>query len=234
MGLPPRQPAQTVAAGRGQKRRGATPTFEGLNFEEIAQQALDVSRAAAPYVPVVGPALDMRQDLRDGDYAGALFNGVMLAADLTPFGHARKVMRVVDAINKSRRGPLLAGAKTQAARIRNIENLKGKDVEIHHTIPMKGIRGLIPGASRYAEGLARNHPANLKIMRKADHRRMTGKWTDPITGQVLPEFNAAQKAWHGTNALQKTTALAAGATAVDAVENSSRSSGGLKDPKRRR
>jgi hypothetical protein len=212
-------------AGGSPNLRGSAVN-DGLTAEEIGQRALDFSRAAVPYLPVVGPAYELGEDLRQGNYKGALMNGVMLAADLTPFGPARRVIKVVDAINDMKRGaPLLARDATQRARIRTIEKA-GPDQEVHHTIPMGGWGKLIKKADRKAEGLARNHPANLKVMNKVDHHRLTRDWKDPKTKTVLKRFNAAQRAWHGTNALQKTTALAAGATAADWAENASRTSGG--------
>ncbi len=70
----------------------------------------------------------------------------------------------------------------------------------------------------------------LKILDKATHRRLTGRYFDPDTQKVLEPFNAAQRAWHGTNALQKTTALAAGGMAVDEGQNLRRRSEGAAVP----
>ena len=203
--------------------RRAAAVADGLSREEIGQRALDISRAAVPYVPVVGPAYEMGEDLYNGNYRGALLNGAMLAADLSPLGPARRVLKVAKAIHDMKKVAFLARAGTQTRRIRKIEKV-GPDFEVHHTIPMDGWGKLIPKAGRDTEGLLRNHPANLKVMDKVTHRRLTGKWTDPNTGKPLDQFNAAQRAWHGTNALQKTTALAAGATAADWGENLTRTS----------
>jgi len=222
MTMRPRQPRPALA-GDSPISHGAA-VADGLNLDKIAQRALDISRATVPYLPVVGPAWEMAEDLQNGNYRGALFNGAMLAADLTPLGPARRAMKVANAINDMRRGAFLARAGTQTARIRKIENL-GPGFEVHHTISMNGLGKIIPKASRKAEGLFRNHPANLKTMPKAAHRRLTGKWKDEATGRALERFNPVQRAWHGTNALQKTTALAAGATAADWGENLSRTSG---------
>lgn len=224
MSMPPRHPRPTLAGGSPIPRGAAV--IDGLTAEEIGQRALDFSRAVVPYLPLVGPAYELGEDLRQGNYKGALMNGAMLAADLTPLGPARRVIKVVDAINDMKRGaPLLAREATQRARIRKIEKAR-PDQEVHHTIPMAGWGKLIKKGDPRAEGLARNHPGNLKVMNKVDHRRLTGDWKDPETGTTLKRFNAAQRAWHGTNALQKTTALAAGATAADWAENSSRASAG--------
>ncbi len=212
MSFAPRQPLPRVSS----------PAGDGWSFEDYAQHGLDIARNAVPYIPVVGPASEMSDDLRSGNYKGALFNGAMLAADLLPFGPARRVIKIIDGINAMRRGPFLASAKTQVARVRKIEQV-GKNQEIHHTIPIAGGK-FIPRADRKTVELYRNHPANLKIMDKAMHRRMTGKYTDPDTGQVFEQFKAAQRAWHGTNALQKTTGAAAAATIADWGENLSRSS----------
>lgn len=220
MSMPPRQPRSVMAGGLPIRRGDAADNDSSL--EKIAQRALDVSRAAVPYLPVVGPAYEMGEDIKNGNYRGALLNGAMLAADLSPLGPARRVVKLLDAVNDMKRGALLARAGTQTRRIRKIEKV-GPGFEVHHTIPMAGWGKLVPKAERHVEGLYRNHPANLKVMDKATHRRLTGNWTDPATGQVLKRFNAAQRAWHGTNDLQKTTALAAGATVADWGENLSRS-----------
>lgn len=212
MSVAPRQPGQPVPL----------PADDGWSFEDYAQHGLNLARKAVPYIPVAGPASQMVDDLRGGNYKGAAINGVLLAADLSPFGPARRVIKVIDGINAMRRGPFLASARTQADRIRTL-GVVGKNQEIHHTIPIGGGR-FFSKVDRKTAGLFRNHPANLKIMDKATHHRLTRKYTDPATGQVFDKFNAAQRAWHGTNALQKTTGAAAAATVADWGENLTRRS----------
>lgn len=216
-----------------QQPRSPVPTSseDGWSFEDYARHGLEIARKAIPYIPVVGPASQMSDDLRDGNYKGALINGVLLAADLSPFGAARRTIKIIDGINAMRRGPFLASAKTQAGRIRSM-GMAGKNQEIHHTVPIGGWK-FIPKVDRSTAGLYRNHPAFLKGMDKPLHRRMTGKYTDPATGQVFDKFNAVQRAWHGTNALQKTTGAAAAATVADWGENLSRRPQAAGDKRRR-
>lgn len=222
MSLPPRQPRPMTAGGLPSSN--AVP-HEQLTPEDRMQRMFDLlgkvpsipEPGAWAYVPVVGPAWETARDLQQGDYAGAAFNGAMLAAEFSPLAAARRAMKLVDAVNGMRRGAFLARAGTQTARIRKIEDV-GKGFEVHHTIPMEGW-GPIPKASREAEGLWRNHPANLKVMDKTKHRRLTGKWTDPGTGEVLERFDPVRRVWHGTNALQKSGAAATAATGADAVQN---------------
>lgn len=215
MSLPPRQPRPVLAGGS--PRLHDIP-HEQRTPDERMQVMLDAVRHARipkpggwSNLPWVGPAWEAAYDLQEGDYAGAAFNAAMVAAELSPVGPARRAVKLVNAVNDMRRGAFLARAGTQAARIRKIEKV-GKGFELHHTEPLAGL-------SRKAEGLAQNHPANFKIMKKADHRRLTGNWTDPQTGQLLPRFGPAQQVWHGTNALQKSDMAARTAVGADAVQN---------------
>ena len=207
--------------------RAALPDDE-LTLQELIQRARQ-ARLPNPEgwadLPFVGPAWEAAYDLQEGDYTGAALNAGLLAAEFTPAAPLRRVAKIARAITRHpRAAPLLAKDATQRARIRRFVDNEGthtgRDYEIHHTIPFEKL-GPFPEASRRVEGLWRNHPGNLKIMDKATHRRMTGEYRDPHTNTVLDQFNAAQRAWHGTNALQKTTALAAGATFADLGENRS-------------
>lgn len=217
MSLPPWQP-RPMAVG-GARRLHAIPHAQRTPDErlQIMFDAMGGVRIPEPggwgYVPFIGPAWETAYDLQEGDYADAAFNAAMLAAEFTPAAPLRRVAKIVRDINRSRRAPLLARDATQRARIRKIVNAEkthiGKAYEVHHTIPFKGL-GPIPKADRKAEGLWRNHPANLKILPKEVHARLHST-TNPY-GPLL-------QTWHGTNALQKSGAAATAASGVDAVQN---------------
>lgn len=225
MGIHPRQPRPGLASGAPYSR--TFPSSEPvMSLEDRAQQALDFAAKAGRYLPVVGPAYETYEDLRDGNYAGAAFNAAMLAADLSPAAPVLRMLRVVNGINKMRRGAFLARAGTQTNRIRTIENARREakgivgEYEVHHTLPMAGW-GPIPAAGRKAEGLIRNHPAFLKPLDKEAHRRLTGRFTRP-DGTVMPQFDPVMRAWHGTNALQKAMAASTAANVADQWENVAR------------
>lgn len=118
MSMPPRQPRPAMVGGTP-SRHGPPPNLDGMSFEQITQRALDISRKLEPairYFPAVGPALDMADDLRDGDYGGALFNGAMLAADLTPIGPVAKTGSTMFKLYR-RYGRGLASAQAMQKRL---------------------------------------------------------------------------------------------------------------------
>ncbi len=210
MTMPSRRP-WPVAGRDGPNRYASVTTDYGPEVDRYVDQARDFTRAMLPYVPVVGPAYDAYEDIREGDYAGAAFNGAMAVAEATPVLPYIRALRLLRRVNAMRRGDLLARAGTAVARVRKVDAVP-KGYEIHHTLPMAGW-GPIPGASRKAEGLWRNNPIMLKPLPKDIHRRLTGKWGDQ------PQFGPAMRAWHGTNAVQKSTAAFIGSNAADSWEN---------------
>lgn len=220
MTTPPRRP-WPIADRDGPNPYASVTSDYGPEVDRYVDKIGDFGRAALPYVPIAGPAYDTYNDLREGDYAGAAFNGLMLAADLSPIGPYAKALKLLKRVNEMRTGKLLVRAKTQTGRVRTILNREGgpKGIsgayEIHHTYPVaKGAP--FPGANKNVEGLWRNHPLMLKPLPKDVHRRLTGKWGDQ------PQFGPAMRAWHGTNAVQKSSAGFVVANAADAWENNSR------------
>jgi len=209
MTMPPRRPWPVTDRDRPNPY-ASVPSDYGPKIDRYVGKAQDFLQAALPYAPIVGPAYDTYHDLREGDYAGAAFNGAMLAADLTPVAPYLKALKMLRAVNDMRRGRLLARADTQAGRLRTIGAVP-PGYQIHHTIPIKGW-GPISGTDRKTEGLLRNHPFNLKILPKdihnGVHHGFGNRYTDP-----------ALKLWHGTNAVHKSTAAFAGARAADTWEN---------------
>lgn len=231
MALPPKPKAPASPA----------PQQVDWTLEDYAEAGLKMARAVEPFIPIVGPLREMERDYRKGDYRGAAFNAAMLALEMTPMGPMARVARQVEKINEVSRGVFLARAATQQRRIRKIEGLArprgaraanvqpplrdlrprlGPDgsiryhpdgrYEVHHTIGFTEL-GPIRAADRNAEGLLRNHPINLKVVPKEIHDRLHGRGP-------LPAYGVAGKLWHGTNDVQKTVALAAGAVAADTAE----------------
>jgi len=231
-GIPRRQPLLQPApnAAGNPDHRATAPAgaqqpsqIPGLRkYLDMAQAARDGSggwkierpNLAESFIPVFGPLWEAAADVQEGNYGSAAFNGLMAVADASPFALAGKGALLVRAINKTRRAPLLARAPTATARIRKLKNLD-KDWEVHHVIPMKGL-GPIPRADRQAEGLWRNHPVLLKPLPTKTHRRLTGSW------QGEPQFGPVMRAWHGTNALQKSGAAFMAGRAADGFENIAR------------
>lgn len=202
--------------------RTPTPFTPSPDMQRRIQSALDTARNSersargirhpGPWessIPIIGSGWEAIADFQDGNYAGAALNGAMLVAELSPLGPGLKVARLVSAINKTRRAPLLASANTQIRRIRKAANVK-PGYEVHHTIPIKGA-GPIPATTRKTEGLWRNHPANMKILPRDIHQALHNGQYGPV-----------RQVWHGTNALQKAGAASVTAMGGDAVANNLR------------
>jgi len=161
-------------------------------------------------IPIAGPLWEAAADVQDGNYGGAAFNGVMAVADALPVSPAIKLVRLMGKLRTA--GKLrryeegLASAKAMQTRYKSLELTKAGQ-ELHHTIPHR-----YAGVGRTTKS-AINHPALLKPMDKAMHRRLTGAWKGE------PEFNSLQKLWHGTTDLQKTAPVGVTGYAADAWEN---------------
>ncbi len=160
---------------------------------------------AMSLIPVVGPAWDAAADLQEGDYAGAALNGAFAVADLLPVGVAVRGVRSAQAgIGILKTGSVSGNASAKAMRARGVA---GKGEEIHHTIPLKG-------KSRTAQD-PRNHYALLKVMPKAEHRRLTGTW------QGQPRYDPVRRVWYGTTDWQKVAPAAVVTKSADAAEGHS-------------
>ncbi len=157
---------------------------------------------AMSLVPVVGPAWDAAVDLQEGDYAGAALNSAFAVADFLPVGVAVRGVRSA----RAGVGVLKSGSVTgnASAKIMRSRGVAGPGDEIHHSIALKG-------KSRTAQD-PRNHFALLKVLPKADHRRLTGSWE----GQ--PRYDPLRRIWYGTTDWQKvvpTTVVVKGADATE-------------------
>ncbi|MFD1191363.1 hypothetical protein [Phenylobacterium conjunctum] len=200
--------AQARAQREAEDRGFESPLDMAQDALEDFQNGPKIARpnAVASFIPVVGPAWEAAADLQDGNYGGAVFNVAMAAGDLLPVGAVVKGARAArKGIGLLKSGSVSADAARKA--IRRVE-LAGKGEEIHHTIPLKGL-------SRNAQDW-RNHYPLLKVLPKATHRRLTGKWDG------MPRFDPLRQIWHGTTDWQKTVPTAIVSSAADAVENVTR------------
>lgn len=91
-----------------------------------------------------------------------------------------------------------------------------KGDEVHHVIPLKG-------ASRSRPDI-RNHPALLKPLEQAQHRRIHGRWG----GEA--RYNPVQRAWYGTTEAMKTVPTGLLGYTISSAENTSRDSSGYAKP----
>jgi hypothetical protein len=77
--------------------------------------------------------------------------------------------------------------------------------EVHHAVPLKGI-------PRNAQNW-RNHPALLKALPQAQHRRLTGSW------QGAPRYDPIRRVWYGTTDWMKAVPTGLAGYVADTFEN---------------
>lgn len=158
---------------------------------------------AQSFIPVVGPAWEAAADLQEGDYAGAAFNAAVAVADVLPVGVAVKGARAASrGIGVLKGGSVSANA---AAKQMKARGMVPPVHEVHHSIALNG-------TSRTAQD-ARNHYALLKVMPKAQHRRLTGRWDGK------PRYDPVRRVWYGTTDWQKAVPTGLTARAADTWEN---------------
>lgn len=169
-----------------------------LDAQDGMAAALDPSAARSfPVLGALASVIDDAQDHKPFAVAGDLVDG---ASDI---GLAMTGLGIADAFGKGVAWPI---GKWTAEAARKQLRRRGAAVageEIHHSVALKGI-------SRTAENW-RNHPAFLKALPQADHRRLTGKWGD------LPKFDRATALWVGSPTWMKTVSawpLARGLSAL--------------------
>ena len=166
-------------------------------------------------IPVVGPAWEAAADLQEGDYGGALLNAGFAAADFLPVGVGFKGLNAArKGVGVWKAGSVTAGAAAKSLRRKGVAT---SGTEIHHSVPLNG-------TSRTAQDW-RNHYAFLKVLPKAQHRRLTGRWGD------LPKYNPAQRLWYGTTDWMKAVPTGVASMGANQVENAfGRSQGPAKPP----
>ncbi len=176
--------AERLAAGQATKNPwlGSPARMEAQDSLATAPDPRDAS-----FFPVVGPLLDAFIDAREGRssrtmddvaFAGADLAGADVASDLSKAAR----MGVLDNI-----GRRTAEAARKQLRRRGVA---GVGQEIHHSVPLNGL-------GRSVENW-RNHPAFLKVLPQANHRRLTGSWA----GQ--PKYDPLRALWVGTPTWMKT------------------------------
>jgi hypothetical protein len=139
------------------------------------------------YLPVTGPAIDAYEAAREGDVGGAALNAGLAVADVALLSTG------VGAAGAFARGTARNAGRMTANAVRAQMRRRGvtkAGQELHHSIELNGI-------PRNVENW-RNHPAFMKPLAKASHRRLHGRWGD------LPEYNSVQKLWVGTPTWMKT------------------------------
>lgn len=185
-----------IEGAPGQRWAGSPARLEAQD----AMAAAPVDPKGLRYLPITGPLVDAYDHFRDGrvlrgagDIALAVGDGLLVAtgagvAAAFERGTAKNV------------GRMTAEAARKQLRRRGVA---GPGQEIHHSIELNGI-------SRTVENW-RNHPAFLKVLSTADHRRLRGSWGD------LPKFGPVQRLWVGTPAWMKNVPAGLTARATDAL-----------------
>lgn len=152
-----------------------------------AMSATPANLAGAALFPVLGPLFGVVDHARADEPWAAAGSAVEAAADvgmvLTGAGVAGAVEKGV-ANNVGRR---TAEAVRKQLRRRGVA---GAGQEIHHSVPLNGMRRTVENW--------RNHPAFLKVLPTANHRRLSGSW------EGKPRFDPIRRAWIGTPDWMKT------------------------------
>lgn len=163
-----------------------------------AMAAVPLDPEVARVMPVTGPAMQAYDDFTSGKPLAGLAQTALAVGDGLLMYTGVGVGSAFARGTATNVGVRTAEAARKQLRRRGVA---GVGQEIHHSMPLNGI-------SRTAENW-RNHPAFLKVLAKADHRRLRGRWGD------LPKFNAAERFWVGTPAWMKNVPAGLGARFVE-------------------
>lgn len=156
------------------------------------------------FTPVVGPLWQGAEYLQDGKYLGAGLNGGLAALDGLSGGAAGAGLRTALKVGEKLAGKTLTARHAQIAA-RKAAEVTGRGWEAHHTIPLDGVaRNVIDW---------RNHPAFMKVLPTATHRRLHGSY------QGKPRLGPLAGAWYGRTNWMKAGAAEVGARAADAGEH---------------
>ncbi len=155
------------------------------------------------FIPVVGPALDAVDDARNGRPLSAVGD---VASAILDLGLADTGLDIAKAGAKgvlNNVGRRTAEAARKQLRRRGVA---GVGQEINHSFQLNGM-------SRTVENW-RNHPAFLKVLPTASHRRLTGSWDgkpkyDPVRGLWVntPTWMKTVPAWVFGRALPQLSRL---------------------------
>lgn len=158
-----RKRAADLALEQGSSRRWAASPARMEAQDAMTATPMD-ARAMA-YAPVLGPAAEAIRDIRQGRFLDAAGNGGLAIADGLLLSTGAGVLRASAQGVADNVGVRSAEAVRKQLRRRGVA---GPGEEIHHVFPLNGIK-------RTAENW-RNHPAFLKVLPQAKHRRQTGSW----------------------------------------------------------
>lgn len=131
--------------------------------------------------PAIGPALEGIEDVRGRRPDQAVGNATLAVADAAMLATGVGVLNAIERRVANNVGVRTAEAVRKQLRRRGVA-LPGQ--EINHTFELNGVKRTVENW--------RNHPAFLKVMEKADHRRLRGKWGD------LPKYDPIRGAWIGS------------------------------------
>ncbi len=174
------------------KRVGVLATYEHPEPRPVSEWLDEHARThpglAESLVPVWGSAREAVADAYDGDYAGAVGNGVLAAVDLIPgTAMARTGTRTVKYLEKF--GPL-SGRTADWKAVRHWmgqQGYAGAGQPVHHLIEKNGALG------KQIPDWLKNSPLNTMPMSDAvTHGRLHGKYLG------LPQFNVAERVSAGT------------------------------------
>lgn len=170
---------------------------------------------AESLIPVWGSGRETIADLYDHDYGGAALNGALTATDLIGAGSVLKAATKVAAKGgltggfyglreAERTSKAATGAFDWGDKVRpwmgNKGYLQPKQHGHHWLIPNK------EGFGKHVPDWLKNQPWNIKAM-PLDKPQIHGRMHGSYKGQG--EFNALEKAWYGTPAWAKATAVGA-------------------------
>jgi hypothetical protein len=210
----------------GQPR--SVPDVEGEAYDEMLRNQRAKAGSEAPrkarsighpgfaesLIPVWGSGREAIADFQEGDYAGAALNGALAASDLFIAGSVAKGLAKGGVyMIKGPLGKSIAGQQWKA--VRSDMGKMGLLDKYQH-----GHHAFIPQKATNVPAVIRNHPLNIKGMPTEvrggrGYSEVHGRIHGPYGGK--PQFNAAERYWHGTPAWSKVgTAAAVGHPATAA------------------
>ncbi len=152
-----------------------------------AAAATPFNGVIVPYLPAIGPALKSGYELRTGHPLEALRSETLAVLDLGALPIAGRVGTAVSrGIGTKTFTPT---ANQVTSKMRKLK-MAVKGEEIHHSIPLDGLPRNIKDW--------RNYPPFLKVLPRASHRRLRGKWDEK------PKYEFLQRLWVGTPTWMKT------------------------------
>lgn len=175
---------------------------EFLDFETYADGARAASKThpnvIESMIPVYGSAREAIADWQEGDRVGAVLNGALAASDLIPGAAVGKALLKGTAFYGAKQAAKHTLSKEGAYGWRNVRNWMGKTKQLD-----KGEHGHHWAFENHTgvPNWIKNQPWNIKGLDAVTHGRIHGPYTMTDKAGVrakFPEFNTAEKLWHGT------------------------------------